>query len=1061
MRRACTIIARNYWAHARVLARSLQDQHPDVPLSVLVVDADEPTLQTASRELFDVLAPEDIGIDPRELHRMAAIYDLLELATALKPWLLKHLAADGASVVYLDPDIEIFSAMDQAWELAAEHGIVVTPHTTVPPPREGGSSEELTILGSGTYNLGFIAIGPSAGPFLDWWADRLRRDGLIAKESGMFVDQRWVDLAPSYFDVHILREPGWNVAYWNLPVRRLAREGAQYLVNGEPLRFFHYSGYDPDRPDLLSCYESDPPRTSLDEHPLLAEMSGSYGERLVGWGYRAYTKVPYGYAESAAGLPLDRYARRLYRRELLKAEASGEREPPDPFDARGARAFEAWLREPAAAHRVTRYLRAIYDERADLQASFPDLSGPDARFFMDWARVRARFEPNVAPELVALATGRLRGADDRGVNVAGYVKAESGVGEVARLVVAALDAASVPCSVVPFDKTSSRQATTALEYRIAAPEHPTNIVCVNADQFEGFVESIGDELLSDRRTIAVWQWEVERFPDWMARAESHVDEIWVASQHAAHAVREQTTKAVHVFSLPVVRPMPSSRSRASLGLPEGFIFLFCFDFDSVFERKNPLGVVAAFSRAFPPGSGPQLVIKSVRGDAHPEDLAPLRAAAAERPDIHVLDGYLDRGDQAGLMAACDAYVSLHRAEGFGLTIAEAMALGKPVIATGYSGNLEFMDETNSWLVPYELVPIPQGYDPYPAGALWAKPDIDVAAEVMRRIVNDPVAASERGQRAAHDMARLHSPIARSTFIRQRLRDDPALAEAERARREAEARPWIAVESADVALTTGPDVRSPTSYGLVSRIVRRFVLRIARHYVEHQEKIQASLLDGVRDLEARLRAEIDGARDLEHDVRELSERLDREAHRRRSLESRLTTSSTGAQVIRPSARTERLRFYAGLFGALSPVLAVGREAEDLIDEMAVLGTDAAALDVRGSGGDPFDLSAVLSGLEALADRSLGGIFTVNVIEHLSLSDQGRFLEMARRKLDAGGVLVAEIGDGGESGPQAVLELCRSTGFEQADVLFPGGASDPDGLAQGEIAIVASVLLPTHR
>lgn len=1056
MRLACTIIARNYWAHARVLARSLHDHHPDSRLSVLVIDVDEPTLQTASRELFDVVGPEDIGIDRRELHRMAAIYDLLELATALKPWLLRHLAAEGAPVIYLDPDIEVFAPLDEAWDLASEHGIVVTPHTTVPLPRDGGTSEELTILGSGAYNLGFIAVGPSAGPFLDWWADRLRRDGLIAKEAAMFVDQRWVDLAPSYFDVHILRGAGWNVAYWNLPVRRLTHDGAQYLVEGDQLRFFHYSGYDPDRPDLLSCYESDPPRTRLDEHPVLAQLCTRYGEQLVACGYRAYTRIAYGYAETVAGLPLDRYARRLYRRELLRAESSGEREPPDPFDARGARAFEAWLREPVAAHRVRRYLRAIYDERADLQASFPDLSGPDARFFMDWARVRARFEPNVAPELVALATGRLRGADDHGVNVAGYVKAESGVGEVARLVVSALDAADVPCSVVPFDKTASRQATTGFAHRFAGAEYPVNIVCVNADQFGGFVEHLGDELLTDRRTIALWQWEVERFPEWMARAAQYVDEVWTASEHAARAVREQIMTPVHVFPLPVVRPVPSSRSRPSLGLPEGFVFLFCFDFDSVFERKNPLGVIAAFSRAFAPGSGPQLVIKSVRGEAHPEELAPLRAAAAQRPDIHVIDGYLDRGDQAALISACDAYVSLHRAEGFGLTMAEAMALGKPVIATGYSGNLEFMDETNSWLVPYELVPIPEGCDPYPAGARWAKPDLDAAAELMRDVVNDPVAASERGQRAAHDMARLHAPAARSTFIRRRLRDDPALAEAERARREAEGRPWIPVESANVALTTGPDVRSPTSYGLISRIVRRLVLRIARHYVEHQERIQSSLLDGVRDLETRLRAEIDGARDLEHEVRELSERLEREARRRRSLEARLSAAPVEHET-RSIATQERLRAYAGLFGTQAPVVAVGNEAQELIDEMDALGTYTVALETS----EGSDSSAVVSGLEALQDCSLGGIFTVHVIERLSTIDQRRFLEVARRKLDVGGVLVAEIGDQGESGPHAVLELCRTTGFEQAYVMFPGGVGDPDAFALSDVAIVASVLLPTHR
>ncbi len=728
MRRACTIIARNYWAYARVLARSLADHHPDVRLCVLVVDADTQTVRAASREPFDVVRPEDVGVDRRELHRMAAIYDLLELATAIKPWLLRYLIDSGASsAVYLDPDIEVFAHIDGVWDLASQHGIVVTPHSTAPLPLdEGGADDELTILGSGAYNLGFIAVGRSARTFLDWWAERLKRDALIAKDAAMFVDQRWVDLAPSYFNVHILRGDGWNVAYWNLPMRRLTRTGSVFEANGEPLRFFHYSGFDPEQPDLLSNFESDPPRTWLGEHPVLAELCSQYADKLLMNGHRAYMKIPYGFERSARGLPLDRYARRLYRRQLLAAEAGKGPPPPDPFDARGARAYEDWLRAPGAAHRVTRYLRALWDERADLRASFRDLESPDARFYMDWARTLARFEPNVAPELVALETHRRRDEHVPGVNVAGYVRAESGVGEVSRLLTASLDAAGVSSSIVAFDKTSSRQQSDALNDRVEGAEHDINLVCVNADAFEGFVDEMGDEFFAGRRTIGLWQWEVERFPEWMAASAERLDEIWVSSEHTARAVREQTTKPVYVFQLPVLRPEPS-RSRSVLELPDGFLFLYCFDFDSVFERKNPLGVIQAFTRAFPAGGGPQLVIKSVRGDAHPNELELLRRAAEQRSDVHVLDRYLSSAEHASLVAACDAYVSLHRAEGFGLTLAEAMALGKPVVATGYSGNLEFMDVTNSWLVPFDLVPIPAGCDPYPTSGVWASPDVDAAA----------------------------------------------------------------------------------------------------------------------------------------------------------------------------------------------------------------------------------------------------------------------------------------------------------------------------------------------
>ena len=137
------------------------------------------------------------------------------------------------------------------------------------------------------------------------------------------------------------------------------------------------------------------------------------------------------------------------------------------------------------------------------------------------------------------------------------------------------------------------------------------------------------------------------------------------------------------------------------------MFLFMFDYVSVFERKNPLAVMRA-STAFFAGEGPVLVIKSVNGDLKPLDRERVRLAAADRPDVVFIDDYVTNGERNALMASADAYVSLHRSEGFGLTMAEAMTVGKPVIATGYSGNLDFMTEENSFLVHYKVGVVPPG-----------------------------------------------------------------------------------------------------------------------------------------------------------------------------------------------------------------------------------------------------------------------------------------------------------------------------------------------------------------
>ncbi len=165
--RVCTIIARNYWAHARVLTRSVLDHHPDAEVTVLVIDEDASTSDPAWHEHFDVVGPGDIGLDRDELMRMAGIYDVLELSTALKPWLLRSLLAkDREPVIYLDPDIEVFAPIDEIVTHARDKGIVLTPHTISPLPLDGYGPTELTILQAGTYNLGFIAVGSEADGFL-------------------------------------------------------------------------------------------------------------------------------------------------------------------------------------------------------------------------------------------------------------------------------------------------------------------------------------------------------------------------------------------------------------------------------------------------------------------------------------------------------------------------------------------------------------------------------------------------------------------------------------------------------------------------------------------------------------------------------------------------------------------------------------------------------------------------------------------------------------------------------------------------------------------------------
>ena len=358
----------------------------------------------------------------------------------------------------------------------------------------------------------------------------------------------------------------------------------------------------------------------------------------------------------------------------------------------------------------------------------------------------------------------------RGLNIVGFVRAELGIGEAARLLVAAVKAAGIPYAVVPVEKFApSRHEHPFSDFGTGEPTYDVNIIVLNPPELVGFAGDDGGALLNGRYTIGNWWWEVTQFPDSMRIATHLVDEVWVGSTHVADAVAPALLKPVLTFRVPITRPSVQPVDRTRFGvLSDRFFFLFTFDFHSIFQRKNPLAVVEAFQTAFTPGEGPHLVVKSINGVNRPQELGQLEEAAAERPDIHVVDGYVTADEQHGLIAACDAYVSLHRAEGLGLTMAEAMAFAKPVIATGYSGNLEFMSSANSHLVPYELTTIPAGCDPYPEGGEWAEPDLEAAAALMRRVYEHPADARELGERARLDIERLHSPRARAQFLATRL-----------------------------------------------------------------------------------------------------------------------------------------------------------------------------------------------------------------------------------------------------------------------------------------------------
>jgi glycosyltransferase involved in cell wall biosynthesis/GT2 family glycosyltransferase len=881
-----TIIARNYLAYARVLAASLARHNPGIRLHVIVLD--DPDRTISAGPAFDIIHADELPFDPpSDFHTMAAIYDVTELATALKPWMFEHLFSRGASAaIYLDPDIEVFDSLGPLEPLTREHGMLLTPHVTEPMPQDGMRPDERDLLLAGIYNLGFLALSAEAATkFLPWWRERLRRNCLNDPAEGLFVDQRWIDFAPALFEPAILKDPGYNVAYWNLPHRLLTRDGDRIVVNDRPLRFFHFSGFSPNAPHLLSRHQHASLRIRLSEMPLLAELCERYAAALEEAGFADCSALPYGFAATAGGLPLDARTRRVLRRTHLEDEASGRAPFPNPFSPAGeGDVIQRLLRPSPHAPGVPALLGEIWSERADLRIAFPRIDSVDAERFLDWVRTQGVREHDIPPQLIPAripeaASRAARGTTlPAGVNVYGYAFAESGIGQLVRSVVAALAAEGIPYAVMPFTRTISRQHHEFRNLGTATPTFDTNLICVNADQVPLFFETMRGQLLPAARNIGLWAWEVDDLPPAMAASERYLDEVWGISRFTAATLARCLTKPVRAFPLPVVVPEVRRRSRAGLGMPEGFLFLFCFDYDSVFRRKNPLAAVAAFRQAFPDPGDVVLYIKTTNAERHAAEAEALRAAVRGCANIVIRDAYVASDDYFSMLDACDCYVSLHRSEGFGLTVAEAMALGKPVISTAYSSTIEFANESNSYPVPARIVEVGADAPPYPSHARWADPDITAAAEQMTRVYTDHAGAAAMGARARADIEALHVPSARGPLLRRLLDESrrvrPAIIEPmqppdQDGLFEADA---TAVES----LLGSPRANLPSRMQRLVSPLRRLVLRGIRVYWVQQRAIDRAILAAMRTLRRQSRTETAHLRqeltDLAAGVRTLHDRV---------------------------------------------------------------------------------------------------------------------------------------------------------------------------------------------
>jgi hypothetical protein len=351
----CTAGTVSYLPRARVAAESWRRHHPESPFAVLLIDGQD---WARDDEPFEVVLPEELGLPSAELAVQKGIYDAYELSCALRPYLLRLLLDRGVSAaVFTDTDTCFYAPVDDLAGAAAAAGLALIPQTTRPVLGRRyfpvGQLEYGRIT-NGLFNPGLLAVGPTGSEFLAWWGTRLARDCLKEPEAGMLADQIWVDWAPLYFEHTIVRDPSLDVGFWNLDERELDELDGKPAVDGTPLRHFHFAGFDPRQPELLSTYFEElmaftgrrwpPPPSS----PVLSRLLPDYAERVLASGDEELRKRPYGHGLSAGGRPLGPRERTIYREAVLAAEARREDPPPNPFDASRIDEFEQLVDDPSS-----------------------------------------------------------------------------------------------------------------------------------------------------------------------------------------------------------------------------------------------------------------------------------------------------------------------------------------------------------------------------------------------------------------------------------------------------------------------------------------------------------------------------------------------------------------------------------------------------------------------------------------------------------------------------------------------------------------------------------------
>ena len=765
-----TIASENYFAQVQTLLKSLQETNPGWDRYFAVADeADQDITEALKETQTHLIRMEELDIS--DLNDMKFRYDIMELNTAIKPFVMLKLLKQYERVVYLDPDIKVYAEMIEVNKGLDSYNFVVIPHYTGYFADDGKHPDEPDIMRAGIYNFGFFAVKRSEESILavKWWSKRLETLCINKQKEGIFVDQKWMDLLPGRHQVCILRHNGYNVAYWNLSHRKAECRNGRYYFNGEELVFYHFSGFNPQKTDQISKHQT---RYHMKDIGEVKKLFEEYSTETLANQFERWKNKKYAYNEFTDGRAITKVFRILYRENSdIKNMVRGK----NPFTCSEVFYDQKEKLTPALINYIikddenigvfminstrSQWVQWFHERLRDLQMDKEWIdyatnffAAHQAGFANDRIILDKKYMNMMKKERKELADG---------INLIGYIRSEHGVGEACRLTASALSTTEIPWQAYDWEEgnPSRKNERNWDNYISETIKYDISIFNINADQLPIARQKLPREAWEGYR-IGIWYWELTKFPDQWKNAFNLVDEIWAPTKY----IQENISR---ISSVPVIYMPPGIRrddpkeiyTREYYKLPpKAFLFLNFFDVYSYTSRKNPSAAVVAFQTAFRPDDMTVgLVLKINNASVKDENIVKLKELISNYQNIYIIAKTMTRDEINGLINSCDVSVSLHRSEGLGLLCEESMYFGKPVIATNWSGNTDFMTKENSCLVDYKLIPIGEYYGTNDPDQVWADPSVDHASEYMQRLKNDEVYYRQVSENARNDIRDRFSP----------------------------------------------------------------------------------------------------------------------------------------------------------------------------------------------------------------------------------------------------------------------------------------------------------------